>query len=68
MTAGQAKVASSLIQRHRVVTLFDVIGQREVPADIQIIPWEAETGDNIPQSEKSYLGPRLLLLHLIRKV
>jgi len=66
--AGQAKVPSPLIQCHRVITLFDVVGQREVPANIQIIPGEAETGADIPPSEKSDLGPRLLLLHLISKM
>jgi hypothetical protein len=48
--------------------MFDVVGQREVPADIQIIPWEAETGDDIPQAEKSDLSTRPLLLHLIGKM
>lgn len=32
--SGQAKVPSPLIERHRVVTLFDVVRQREIPRNI----------------------------------
>ena len=54
--SGRTKVPSPLIERHRVVTFFHVVGQGEIPTNIQIIPWETETGNRIPKSDKADFG------------
>ena len=48
--------------------MFDVVWQCEIPRNIQVISGEAETGDRIPQAEKSDFRSSLFLLHLVGKM
>lgn len=55
--SGRTKVPAPFIKCHRVVTMFDVIGQCEVPSNIQVISWKAKTSDHVPETEKADFGP-----------
>lgn len=52
----RTKVPAPLIKRHRVVTFSHVVGQGEVPSNIQIISWKAEASNDVPKTDEADFG------------